>query len=354
MVRFTTKKIESLTLGERLKKMRTDRRLGLNDVSKSTRIQAKYLQYLEDGNYAKLPADVYVKGFLRSHAQFMGVSEKSLIKQYEREQGIQKNIGNVKVEEIRREPLRLSGWAITPKMLIVFFIVLFVSAGFFYLYSEINNFVSVPRLVILKPSDGSSIESASAHVTGVAEKDAIVSINDQFVMVNDKGEFSEDVGLQNGVNTITVKAKNRFDKESVQSIVVNAKYDAPETPNQEEINNSDSLDAQLSGAVKLEVVVNPNPTWLSISADGNVVHSGVLEPGVAKTFEAKELIMVTSAKGNETFIKLNGKDLGALGGVGSINDVIFTAEGRQAEVNTNATVITNTETKDKKDKKKSN
>jgi len=346
MVRFTTKKIESLTLGERLKKMRTDRRLGLNDVSKSTRIQAKYLQYLEDGNYTKLPADVYVKGFLRSYAQFMGVSEKALIKQYEREQGIQKNIGGAVNEEKKRESLSLSGWVVTPKLLIMIAIILFVGLGFFYLYSEINNFVSVPRLVILKPSDGSTIESASIHVTGVAEKDAVVSINDQLVMVNDKGEFGEDVGLQSGVNTITVKAKNRFDKESVQSIIVNAKYDAPQAPSQEDINNSESFNADLTGAVKLEVVVNPNPTWLSISADGNVIYSGVLEPGSAKAFEAKESITVTSAKGNETFIKLNGKDLGALGGVGAISDVVFTAEGRKVETNVEVNVE-----KEKKKKK---
>ena len=76
MVRFTTKKIESLTLGERLKKMRNDRRLGTNDVAKMIKVQVKYLQYLEDGEYAKLPADVYVKGFLRSLSIFFGVSEK--------------------------------------------------------------------------------------------------------------------------------------------------------------------------------------------------------------------------------------------------------------------------------------
>jgi cytoskeletal protein RodZ len=32
--------------------------LGLADISKSTKIQAKYLEYLEEGQYSKLPADV--------------------------------------------------------------------------------------------------------------------------------------------------------------------------------------------------------------------------------------------------------------------------------------------------------
>ena len=48
MVRFTTKKIDSLTLGERMKKIRDERRLSLAEISKSTKIQIKYLEYIED------------------------------------------------------------------------------------------------------------------------------------------------------------------------------------------------------------------------------------------------------------------------------------------------------------------
>ncbi|NTU50686.1 MAG: hypothetical protein HGA87_07440, partial [Desulfobulbaceae bacterium] len=88
MVRFTTKKIDSLTFGERMKKLRDERRLSLSEVSKATKIQVKYLEYLEDGVYLKLPADVYVKGVLRSYAIFMGLNELALIKQFEREKGI--------------------------------------------------------------------------------------------------------------------------------------------------------------------------------------------------------------------------------------------------------------------------
>lgn len=328
MVRFTTKKIESLTLGERLKKMRNERRLGVNDISKATRIQMRYLQYLEDGEYAKLPADVYVKGFLRSYAQYMGISEKALIKQYEREKGIQKSIGIVPEVEKKKERLNFSNWTITPRILVIGAVFLILGGSFFYLYNEVNNFVSVPRLVILEPRDGASIGSAATTIKGVAEKGAVISINDQSVMVNDKGEFGEEIGLQKGVNTIIVKAKNRFDKESAQTIVVNAEYELPESPQPNDV-PLDVVVAESSENVSVEITTNPEPTWLSVSSDGNVVYSGVLEPGEAKIFKANESVVITSAKGNHTFVRVNGKDTGALGGPGSVTDVVFTKNGRK-------------------------
>ena len=39
MVQFTRKKIDSLTLGERMKKLRDERRLSLGEISKGTKIQ---------------------------------------------------------------------------------------------------------------------------------------------------------------------------------------------------------------------------------------------------------------------------------------------------------------------------
>ena len=90
---FTRKKVESLTLGEKLRKLRTEFRMSLQDVSKVTRIQVKYLESLESGQYEKLPADVYVRGFLRSYARYLNIDEQALVKLYERERNIQENLG---------------------------------------------------------------------------------------------------------------------------------------------------------------------------------------------------------------------------------------------------------------------
>ena len=323
MVRFTRKKIDSLTLGERMKKIREERRLSFAEVSKSTKIQSKYLEYLEEGEYMKLPADVYVKGFLRSYAAFAGLSETNLIKQFEREKGIHKNIKKIS-DETTREPINFSEFIITPKMIVVSVVVFLAISSFIYLYLQINNFVSTPRLVIIKPADGTVIEGNVTHVVGLAEKDALVTINDQPVLVNEKGEFGEDIGLKEGLNVISVKAKNKFNKETTQSVSVNAKFEVAVAQPTDDSSNSEQL-----SSMSVQVNVNPNSTWLSVEADGNLVYSGVLLPDSIQTFEAKEKISITSGKGNETFVKINGKDMGSLTSSSApAKDVVFDVNGR--------------------------
>ena len=327
MVRFTTKKIATLTLGEKLKKIRDERRMTLSEISKHTRIQVKYLEYIEEGEYTKLPADVYVKGFLRSYAQYLGMSEISLIKQYEREKGIQKNIKKIGDDEVKKKPENYSSFVVTPRMIVVSSIAVVIFSTFFYLYKQVNSFVSTPRLVIIKPVDGSTVDGKITHVSGIAEKDAIITINDQPVLVNEKGEFSEDIGLQGGLNKITVKAKNRFDKETVQAVSVNAQYENIATST-EELTQISQPDA--GQPFELEIHVNPNPTWLSVEADGGVVYSGTMNPNEPKTFSIQGKAIVTSSKGNGTFMKINGKDVGVLGDEsGIVKDVTFTANGKQ-------------------------
>lgn len=329
MVRFTTKKIDSLTLGERMKKLRDERRLSLGEISKSTKIQVKYLQYLEEGTYLKLPADCYVKGFLRSYAIFMGLNELAIIKQFEREKGIHRNIKKVVDDDGSRPPIKFSSLVITPKIIIVSTILFLVAFSFIYLYVEVNNFVSKPRLNIIKPVDGMTVTGSSTHVVGIAEKGALVFINDQPVLVNEKGEFSEDIGLKSGLNVINVKARSKFNKEDVKAVSVNADFQN-EASQQAAIDvPAQDMQAVAVQGVTLDVYVSQNPTRVSIEADGSLVYSGVLLPQSVQTFNAKEKVSITSGKGNETFVKINGKDLGILSSDGGVvRDVIYNANGK--------------------------
>ena len=54
---------------------RTQRNLTLADVARITKIQPRILEKLEAGNLEGLPADVFVKGFVRSFAKCVGLNE---------------------------------------------------------------------------------------------------------------------------------------------------------------------------------------------------------------------------------------------------------------------------------------
>jgi len=58
---------------------RTQKNLSLEDVARITKIQPRILEKLETGNLEGLPADVFVKGFVRSFAKCCGLDEKEAI-----------------------------------------------------------------------------------------------------------------------------------------------------------------------------------------------------------------------------------------------------------------------------------
>lgn len=59
--------------GEILRAARLRRRLSLVEAEQATRIRQRYLQALEDDDYAALPTGVYSVGFLRNYAIYLGV-----------------------------------------------------------------------------------------------------------------------------------------------------------------------------------------------------------------------------------------------------------------------------------------
>lgn len=331
---FTKKSVGTLTLGEKLGKLRSDRRISLSEISRATKIQVKYLEYLEEGAYEKLPADVYVKGFLRNYSEFLGIDEKILIKLYEKERGIKNNLEKGKKTKkgslpASREKINISSFVVTPRVLAAGAIVTLVLGGFFYLYKEIGSFASTPRLVILSPEKNYSTSENSVEVSGITDRDAKVFINEQPILVNDTGNFRENLTVQNGANTITIRAVNRFEKEAVEILTVQSACAEPQSNPSAADNPENNIPPQAKNSQKLqiEIRVDPGPVWVSVEADGNLVFSGTMLSGTTQAFQAENKIIVNSGKGKATLVKFNGKDIGALSdSSGAVRGKVFTAD----------------------------
>ena len=64
-------------LGERLSQARQKREISIAEASERLRIRSNYLEALESGDWAPLPEEVYVMGFLRQYASLLGVDISS-------------------------------------------------------------------------------------------------------------------------------------------------------------------------------------------------------------------------------------------------------------------------------------
>lgn len=69
-------------LGDKLREAREKQNLTYKDIEKGTSIRALYIEYIENGNYDELPADVYTKGFIRSYANFLKLNPNELVQEF--------------------------------------------------------------------------------------------------------------------------------------------------------------------------------------------------------------------------------------------------------------------------------
>jgi hypothetical protein len=70
--------------GTSLRRAREDHSLSLGEVSLSTKVPRSSLELIEAGELEGLPAEVFVRGFIRSYARAVGVSEIQPLAQYDR------------------------------------------------------------------------------------------------------------------------------------------------------------------------------------------------------------------------------------------------------------------------------
>ena len=71
-------------IGTTLREARIRARIDISEVEARTKIRAKYLRAIENEEWDLLPGPVYVKSFLRTYGDFLGVDSRRLVDEYKR------------------------------------------------------------------------------------------------------------------------------------------------------------------------------------------------------------------------------------------------------------------------------
>jgi len=106
-------------IGATLREARMRQRIDISEIESETKIRAKYLRALENEEWDLLPGPTYVKSFLRTYADTLGLDGKLLIEEYklrhERLSDVEMQpIGPPGPREVRRRRRTGSGrrWAV--------------------------------------------------------------------------------------------------------------------------------------------------------------------------------------------------------------------------------------------------
>jgi cytoskeletal protein RodZ len=76
-----------MSLGERFRAAREQRGLTLSDVAEHVRIRSVYLAAIEEENWKAIGAPVYIRGFLRTYARFLGLDPEEAVADFNSSHG---------------------------------------------------------------------------------------------------------------------------------------------------------------------------------------------------------------------------------------------------------------------------
>ena len=69
-------------IGETLREARMRAKIDVSEVEATTKIRAKYLRALENEEWGLLPGPTFVRSFLRTYADYLGLDSKLLVEEY--------------------------------------------------------------------------------------------------------------------------------------------------------------------------------------------------------------------------------------------------------------------------------
>ncbi|MCX6812462.1 MAG: helix-turn-helix domain-containing protein [Candidatus Berkelbacteria bacterium] len=224
---FNLRKIRtSQTFGEKLRRARKRLQVDLIEAELSTKVRAKYIEALEREDFELLPSDIYVRGFLATYSQYLGLDAEKTWEEYQLEKRGRKDLPD---ETFSTKKIATGKtFIVTPKIATIFFSCLFCAAAAVYVVLQVLSFSSVPKLSIISPANDSVVEVENITISGKTDTGASIKINQESVSVDSSGNFQRDVSLQNGINTIVVSAENKANKIAEETVIVEKKVKTAE------------------------------------------------------------------------------------------------------------------------------
>ena len=200
------------SLGSYIKRIREKKRLELSEVATAININIKYLQAIESGNYRDLPKGAYGKIFFKKYIEYLDIRHKNIVNEFIKEQNRSQNFeSNIFFNQVVSWKNLLS----LPKVLRNLLILLVVVVCFLYLFFYFKNVFAPPFLELEVPQDNQIVSDYNITVQGKTEPESELKINNNLVLIDQAGAFSEGVHLKSGINIIEVSSKKKYSRERI-------------------------------------------------------------------------------------------------------------------------------------------
>ena len=101
-----------MPVGQKLEEARKRKGVSLREVSESTKIRGDYLSAIESGNYEINLPEVYLRGFVRLYAKFLGLDQDAMVTDLDSDLGksgyksLKKSLGSIVSQDNADNPIQ--------------------------------------------------------------------------------------------------------------------------------------------------------------------------------------------------------------------------------------------------------
>jgi cytoskeletal protein RodZ len=257
-------------LGSILRQTREARGLTISEVSHDTFIRTQYLEALEAGDLSRLPEPVYILGFLRRYANYLGLEGERVLRQATPLFG-PVAATRTPISQPNRKPVSVALRPVHLWTAYVVLIMLAVGGLSAFLEGGSNPFTR------WLPSRATSSEPNRGGQNNPASEQPIFPTLEEWITIGGVYPPSAD-------NT------------------------APQSPHK---------------PVQLDIRVVDRPSWLRVIADGRTVFEDTLQPGAQQNWSAEESIVLRAGNAGGILLTFNNRDLGVMGSFGEVKEQVF-------------------------------
>jgi len=257
-------------LGELLRSMREAKGISLEQAEKDTRVRRQYLEALEAEDFEQMPAEVYVRGFLRNYALYLGLDpeEALALRGAPSEEAVAVSFAK-QLEEplVRSSPLLL----LSRILGVLVILSILIAAGWwgYQWYTGHSPFFVPTATPTLTPTLLATVAVAPTEPPPT----------------------------------------------TVPTIQPTATFTA--TPRPPTATPEPTATPFIGVRVSVEVV---EKTWLEVTVDGEEVLRQLLEPGVSLSWTGLEKVSFHCGNAGGVRVTVNGEEIGTLGNLGQVVD----------------------------------
>ncbi len=285
-------------VGDILRRERERQKLSVKDIEQGTSIRAVYIEAIENGEYDKLPGNVYTKGFIKNYGNFLKLEGDVLSRQF--------------TEEVAPPP--------PPPVM-----------------TETNT----------KPSKSSApiqTEPQQPIQNFAAEDQTAAVVSEPIPNMNNQRNYEQsDLKINSSPKLVRKKSNSGLLVAAIILIAAIAgglwyyftniegtEIAQNQNPQTQTVSNTNTTSASAStpdsaavmNGVNLQAKFNDR-CWTKVVVDGRIAYEGTAEAGQTLNWQATDRISVTAGNAGAVEFIENGRNLGTAGAVGDVIEKTF-------------------------------